>query len=301
MSRAGIADAPEHFPVVESPLTSHEPRTHAGGGLIASIRAGGRDVWSLWRRWGLACAVLLLIACCWDRAVYLHVSVGAGLGDPTRQQELKHALESGWLLRLFKGLGELYVAMFIAVGLVLIDWARLASAGGKGGEGGEGGEGGATLARVMRRATAVMLTPALAGLLAELCKGLARRERPLVALDEHALGGWFHFRWWWDGPFDWSNLGFGSSHAAVGMGLALALGGVWPRSRMIAILLALGVGYARVLCGAHFLSDVLMGYFCAATAWAFVRSADAVNNPGVGLADPSWQPQRDLAAARTPA
>lgn len=253
------------------------------------VRAGLRGVSSLWKQWGVWFSIALILGLCWDRAVYLHISVGASLADPQRQQELKHALEAQPLFRAVKFLGELYVPAALA-GLMLLfggirgflvgptvhavgtPKARRSS--------------GRALAAILRAPTLVLLTPLLAGVLAELCKGLARRQRPLVALDDQGSGGWFMFRWWWDGPLDWRNLGFGSSHAAVAMGLALALCGLCPRlawARAMFLVLAAAVGFSRILCGAHFLSDVLMGLACAATAWAFVRAADAANNPTAPL------------------
>lgn len=247
------------------------------------IRAGLREVGRLAQRWGVWCVLVLLLGLCWDRAAYLHVSVGATLSDPERQQELKHALEARPVFKAVKFLGELYVPAALAGVMLLVGGVRGFLVGPKPEP--HGPQGG-LLNAILRAPTLVLLTPLLAGLLAELCKGLARRQRPLVAIDEHGSGGWFMFRWWWDGPLDWRNLGFGSSHAAVAMGLALALGGLCPRAtwvRALFVLVALGVGYSRMLCGAHFLSDVLMGFMCAIATWAFVRGADAANNPHASL------------------
>lgn len=50
-----------------------------------------------------------------------------------------------------------------------------------------------------------------------------------------------------------------SSHTAAGVALAVFLAAVYPKLRPLCIFLAFIVGVARVLLGAHYLSDVLAG------------------------------------------
>jgi membrane-associated phospholipid phosphatase len=50
-----------------------------------------------------------------------------------------------------------------------------------------------------------------------------------------------------------------SSHTAAGVALAVFLAGVYPKLRPLGIFLATIVGVARVLLGAHYLSDVVAG------------------------------------------
>lgn len=138
---------------------------------------------------------------------------------------------------------------------------------------------------LFRRAAMVFLVPGLAGLIAEVIKGLTRRERPLVAVDERGFGGWMSFRWWWDGPFDWENLSFVSSHAAVAFGWAFALCAIWPRLSGMWIFVAILCAFTRVLSGAHFLSDVLGGMIVAYGAFVFLYEWDRWNNGGVGIED----------------
>ncbi len=53
---------------------------------------------------------------------------------------------------------------------------------------------------------------------------------------------------------------FPSAHAATAAGLAIGLTWLYPRGRTLFTLLALGVGVQRLVVGAHFLSDVLVGW-----------------------------------------
>ena len=259
---------------------SAEALSHAQHTPFGGARAGWEAVRSFWiHRWWMI-ALALAVCCCWDRAVYLRISVGASLGDAVAQEARKTALESGALFSLLKSCGEPWAAMLIAAALVLIDWAHFAS------------RGSLTAPRVARRATMIALTPLLSAGLAELLKGLSRRQRPIIALDESGLGGWYHFRWWWDGPFRWEGLGFASSHAAAAFGLAFALCAIWPRWAGIWLITAVFVGFSRMLTGAHFLSDVFGGLMAGYTVFLFMYEWDRWNNRGVGV-------ERHLSAAET--
>lgn len=249
----------------------------AGGQLVVGADAFGglsaawSAVCSLWlRRWWLV-VIGMAICFCWDRAVYLRISVGADLADPTAQELRKSALESGTFYSLVKACGEPWMAMLITVALVLIDWAHFAS------------RGKLTAGRVARRATMVALVPLLSAGLAEVLKGLTRRQRPIIALDETGSGGWYHFRWWWDRPFQWDGLGFASSHAAAAFGLAFVLCVIWPRLGLVWILMGVLVGYTRILSGAHFLSDVFGGLVVAYTVFVLIYELDRWNNNGAGI------------------
>jgi membrane-associated phospholipid phosphatase len=115
------------------------------------------------------------------------------------------------------------------------------------------------------RAGALVLSPALAGGLAELVKLTVRRQRPGAVSPEYL------FR-----PFDvdlWSTrgLGFISSHTAVAFGAAALMARAFPGSRAVWYTLAAGCAVTRVMSGAHYLSDVVgaavVGWLVAEFVW----------------------------------
>lgn len=59
---------------------------------------------------------------------------------------------------------------------------------------------------------------------------------------------------------------FPSAHSATAFGLMIALNRLYPRGRPIFIFLAVCIAWSRVNCGAHYLSDALLG---AALGMAF--------------------------------
>lgn len=111
--------------------------------------------------------------------------------------------------------------------------------------------------RNRHRGLALVLSSGLAGLVAELLKLVIARERPV----ENGIiqPGLYHFRGFFSGFSDGSNLGMPSSHTAVAFGGCLMLACYFPRCRSLMILLALGCGITRMLTGAHFASDVYVG------------------------------------------
>jgi len=120
------------------------------------------------------------------------------------------------------------------------------------------------------RATILAGSVTLAGLLGELLKVLIRRERP------GAHDGAYGFRPWADHP--WSSGGFGmpSSHALIAFSAAAALTHLFPRAAPIWYALAIGCGVTRVLAGAHFVSDVVVGAVIGiATSVWLARTIDA--------------------------
>jgi membrane-associated phospholipid phosphatase len=262
--------------IIPAAQRQHRATTLASGptlyqGLRAAVGAGWRALADFWRRRWWVVALMLVVCLCWDRAVYLRLAVGADLGNKAAQEARKSALERGGLYSVLKLCGEIWAPVLVCCPLLLLDWAHFQS------------RGRLTFERLFRRATFVFLVPTLAGGAAEVLKVLTRRERPIVALDEHGLGGWFHFRWWWDGALDGSNLGFASSHAAMAFGLAYALCVVWPRLAGLWVVMGVMVAFTRVLAGAHFLSDVFGGLVVAYSAGVFVYEIDRHNNGGRGI------------------
>ena len=129
------------------------------------------------------------------------------------------------------------------------------------------------LDRTLRRALPVLVTPLIAGLGAELLKLIFARERPVdggVIQD-----GFYHFRVPFSGFIDGSNLGLPSSHTAVAFGGMTVLALMKPRLAPLCILLALGCGLSRMLTGAHFASDVLLGAIVGILAARWIMSSES--------------------------
>ncbi len=116
---------------------------------------------------------------------------------------------------------------------------------------------------VPRPALLLMLGPALSGAAAEVLKLLFRRLRP----DAEAFG--YAFRAFSDGPLSNRGMGLPSSHVMVAFGGAFAMARLFPRTRWVWYSLAAGCALTRVLAGAHFLSDTVVG---ACVSWLVVAA-----------------------------
>ncbi len=123
------------------------------------------------------------------------------------------------------------------------------------------------------RGVLVFLSATLAGFVAELLKIMLRRERPLV----NAEGEWagYVFRAWEQSPLSSSGLGLPSSHTAVAFGALCMLGFIHRPARPVFLLLAFGCGMTRVLSGAHYATDTLVGGCVGAMAAIVVWSLHA--------------------------
>lgn len=140
-----------------------------------------------------------------------------------------------------------------------------------------------------RRGVGVVCSPLAAGGLAELCKLLISRERPAPLVEGVRVYQGYVFKPWdpanglWGGFSDGSNLGLPSSHAAVAVAGAFAIGRVAPGAVWPAMIFGIGCCVTRLLNGAHFLSDVLMGAGLGyALAWLIIRPADLAETDGIG-------------------
>lgn len=211
------------------------------------------QLWKSTRWWLLA----FVIALAWDRAAFLHLSLTF---DPAALR----AIESRDWYKGLRILGSLQTWTVVALLLFLID-VRSAPADGP-------------LARdPLRRGAVLLLCTFLAGIVAELLKGLIGRMRP------EDTEGWFRFWGVSERLSEWSDCGLPSSHAAVAFAAAFALGWMHRLTLPVLVALAIGCAYTRVLSGAHFFSDVLagagVGYACASLIWRL----DVANHAGAGL------------------
>jgi undecaprenyl-diphosphatase len=110
-----------------------------------------------------------------------------------------------------------------------------------------------TLWSASRRGLLLFGAVALAGLAAEVLKLTLRRERPALT------GGAHVSRLWADHPFSSAQLGLPSSEVAVAFAAAAILARVFPEARGLWYAVAIGCALTRVVSGAHFMSDVVLG------------------------------------------
>jgi membrane-associated phospholipid phosphatase len=114
----------------------------------------------------------------------------------------------------------------------------------------------------------LLLTSLGAGLVVDVVKLSIARVRP----HHFDFGGsvWATFGCWFPLGRDGSGLqSFPSGHTATAIGLAFVLAWLYPRGRWVFLALVLLVGVQRVVSGAHYLSDVIVGATIGCTT-AFV-------------------------------
>lgn len=126
-----------------------------------------------------------------------------------------------------------------------------------------------------RRATFLVLSAALGGVAAEALKVLVGRMRP-----EDTGGAPMRFVAWGERLARSSDLSMPSSHVAVAFAGAAAAAWLWRGCGPVVVLLACGCALTRVLAGAHFASDVVVGALVGWGAAAAIRRLDARNNGG---------------------
>jgi lipid A 4'-phosphatase len=119
------------------------------------------------------------------------------------------------------------------------------------------------LALQANRALFVFTAVALSGLAADLLKVVFGRARPKLLFAANAYG----FDWGATRSDYWS---LPSGHSTTAAALAVAFALLWPRGRPIYLLAAFLVMASRVVIGAHYPSDVLLG---AALGAAFAGAA----------------------------
>jgi membrane-associated phospholipid phosphatase len=95
---------------------------------------------------------------------------------------------------------------------------------------------------------------ALSGIIVDLLKVVVGRPRPKLLF----ASGAYEFSWIGLGADHWS---FPSGHAATAAALATALWCLWPEPLLLYAIAAALVAMSRVVMGAHYLSDVIMGAF----------------------------------------
>lgn len=196
-----------------------------------------------------------IIACGWDRAVWLFVS--ARTGPTVKGWEESGPWSSVWsaLYHAVKLCGTVWVPAAIGAVIVLRSFVQPDTA---------------RVRRAIRVGTLIFLCPAAAGLAAEGLKLVFRRQRPEFA------DGWYAFRF--EDFWSTSGLGLPSSHAAPAVAFAVALAVVWPRHRSWFWILAGLCCVSRVLAGAHYLSDAVLGAVVGLAVGRAVVWLDLRNN-----------------------
>lgn len=115
----------------------------------------------------------------------------------------------------------------------------------------------------------VALLAFLSGILADVCKLFVTRYRPRAFdLNSAAADSFVGI----PGNAGLSEIqSFPSGHTATAVGLALALGSLYPRGRVLFAMLAVLAASQRILSDAHFLSDTLAGAGIACFVAAMIR------------------------------
>lgn len=277
MSSPSVTSPPR--PPAVPPLAARAASGSDSAGLPAHIPPAHAKVkpWaSILPRYPLVWLSAFLIACGWDRAVWIFISrqtmpiaerlESLGIGNALGRLFSGSVVEMAEGLRFFayfavKLSGTVWVAALIAAIMVLRPVLQPDTR---------------LVKRGLRRGTLVFLCPAAAGLLAETLKLLIKRERPEYHDGRYA----FRLGDWLTDPLNASGLGLPSSHAAAAVGLAVALSIVWPRYTLAWVLLGATCCLSRVLAGAHFGSDVLLGVLVGLIAARSVAWLDLRNNQG---------------------
>ncbi|MEM7623572.1 MAG: phosphatase PAP2 family protein [Planctomycetota bacterium] len=120
------------------------------------------------------------------------------------------------------------------------------------------------------RAGLLLLSATLAGLAAETLKAVCRRYRPEAADGHYLFDPWLtatgtdalglgHMLGLGIAPDVETGFGLPSGHTAVAFGACAMLGMLIPPIKVPLLLLAAGCGFSRMLAGAHYSTDVLVG------------------------------------------
>jgi membrane-associated phospholipid phosphatase len=117
-----------------------------------------------------------------------------------------------------------------------------------------------------RRSMFALLSVLASGLAVQLLKAVAGRHRPKALVDD----GLYGFSWF---DFGYGTASFPSGHTATIAAVAAALWIIAPKWRDLWLIPVAAVAMARMLCGSHYLSDVIAGaYVGAATTFLVYRA-----------------------------
>jgi len=148
------------------------------------------------------------------------------------------------------------------------------------------------LAALAARFGFLFLAVALPGLFVSIVKRLIGRARPFVGGHEDP----FAFV-----PFAW-NPAFASmpsGHATTAVAAAIAVGAIWPRTRIVMWVYAAAIMFSRVVVLAHHPSDVIGGALVALVGTHLLRRWSAARGLVFRATDLGAKPAPSLARART--
>jgi membrane-associated phospholipid phosphatase len=122
-----------------------------------------------------------------------------------------------------------------------------------------------TLAALVARFGFLFVAIGLPGLFATIVKRLIGRARPYVGVQDDPFAYM---------PFIWrpEYASLPSGHAVTATAAAIAIGAVWPRSRVVMWLYAVIIMFARVALNVHHPSDVIAGAFVGIVGALLVRN-----------------------------
>jgi undecaprenyl-diphosphatase len=150
----------------------------------------------------------------------------------------------------------------------------------------------AVLAALGARFGFVFLAIGLPGLFVSIVKRLIGRARPFVGGYENP----FHYV-----PFDWSPAfaSMPSGHATSAAAAAIAIGAIWPRTRIVMWLYAAAIMVSRVAVVAHHPSDVIAGALVALVGTDLLRRWFAARGLVFRRSDLGAKPAPSLARIAT--
>ena len=110
----------------------------------------------------------------------------------------------------------------------------------------------------------LLLAIAIPGITCDIIKFIVSRARPIELFHHHVYGFYFfHLK------YDFNS--FPSGHATCIASLMMALSLLWPRLWPGFMLIMVAVGLSRVVITAHFLSDVMMGWYLGAIMTIYIH------------------------------
>lgn len=98
----------------------------------------------------------------------------------------------------------------------------------------------------------IFATTSISGIIANLIKPIFGRFRPERLFHENFYG----FNWF---EFSYTMNSFPSGHSATALGAWLAFALIFPKYRIILIMIGISIALTRIIVTAHYLSDVIAG------------------------------------------